>query len=287
MSVKNIDHKLRELVRTATRHLNLPDVAEVVLPAHMLSASESDAKHDKFGLVVLEDGNAGFFYRLLNVQPDRVEDYRAMAERAKGQSVVSLLENLTSNDLFERAITYGAINAATAATFQRTGFVPAEKKPTTDTLTSGCKVGMVGYFREQARQLVARGYTVHVLEINQAIVADVCREQPGGISASADPESLRQCDIVYCTASTLINGTLDSLLQALDTNLHIELVGPSAGCFPDPLFERGINVIGGSLITDINTAIDRIKQGKPWRNSVRKCTLEKGDYPGLPALLKA
>ena len=285
MTVESLDNQLRELVIFIAGHLNLPAIAEVVLPEHMLSSSESDAKHDKFGLVVLEDGNAGFFYRLLNVQPERIEDYRAMAISATGLPITSMLDNLNSNDLFERALGFGVINAATAATFQRTGFMPPEKVQNSS--SEARRIGMIGYFREQARQLVASGNTVCVLEINEKIVDEVHQHQPAGISASTNPASLSQCDVIFCTASTLINGTLDSLLDSLDNNIPIELVGPSAGCFPDPLFKRGISDIGGSLVTDIDTVIDRIRSGQPWRDSVRKYTLTKDSYPGIKKLISA
>lgn len=271
----------------AANQLKLPAIAEVVLPERLLSASETDAKHDKFGLVVLEDGSAGFFYRLLAAQAEHVAAYRTMAATSAGLSIASMLDKLASADPFERALAFGVINAATTATFRRTGFIPPEKTPAADSLLSGSCIGMVGYFREQARQLVSQGFRVVVLEINEAIVAEVLNQQPPGITASADPASLKQCDVIYCTASTLINGTVETLLHSLDTELRIELVGPSAGCFPDPLFERGIDVIGGSLVVDTAPVIERVRQGKPWRDSVRKCTLTSATYPGFEALVKS
>ena len=63
-----IDEDLVALTRDACARLALPRIAAVVLPEKMLSESEANAKHDKFGLVVLEDGSAGFFYRLLQVE---------------------------------------------------------------------------------------------------------------------------------------------------------------------------------------------------------------------------
>jgi len=139
---------------------------------------------------------------------------------------------------------------------------------------------MVGYFSEQARQLVASGHEVTVLELNPALST-----RQAQLVVSPDPEVLKDCEVIYCTASTLINGSLESLLQDHAVNTRFELVGPSAGCCPDPLFAQHVDAIGGSLINDVLKTEKCIKNGEPWRKSVQKFSLEAADYPGIDTLL--
>ena len=74
--MSTIDQELLSLTETVASALDLPRIKQVVLPDKMLSISEAQAKHDKFGVVVLGDGSAGFFYRLLDVNPAQLQHYR-------------------------------------------------------------------------------------------------------------------------------------------------------------------------------------------------------------------
>jgi len=143
-------------------------------------------------------------------------------------------------------------------------------------------VGMVGYFSEQARQLIRSGHQVAVLELNPALST----QQPQ-LTVSPDPAVLSDCQVIYCTASTLINGSLQGLLQGHAAGRRFELVGPSAGCCPDPLFSQHVDAIGGSLIEDVVQTEQRIQCGQPWRDSVQKFNLEAADYPGTDVLLES
>jgi len=279
--VTSLERQIADLALNISVHLNSPRIDRVVLPERMLSDSELNAKHDKFGLVVLDNGSAGFFYRLLDVQPELTDHYRQLSRNSAGLPLSSCIDTLKSDDLFERGIAWGAISALTATLFDKASY-----KPPVKTARQGQeipqRVGMVGYFSEQARQLVATGHELSVLELNPALST----RQPH-LTVSANPAVLRDCQVIYCTASTLINGSLDSLLQNHAANTRFELVGPSAGCCPDPLFSRHVDVIGGSLIKDVIQTEECIISGQPWRQSVQKFSLEAADYPGTQALLES
>lgn len=305
-----LDNDLLALTAKTVSTLDLPPIKEVVLPERMLSVSEAQAKHDKFGVVVLEDGSAGFFYRLLDTRADQIEAYRDKAQSLTGCSLTDAAQLLESDDAFHRALALGAINAATHALLHASGFqLPAKisdnktPRPSTKTSTANAtttnattahqqssqenvpSIGMVGYFRQQVESLRAQGNRVVVLELNPAFHT----EQPD-LHVSNDIASLDSCERIYCTASTLINNTLEGLLEhfsALALPPHIEVVGPSAGCFPDVLFKRGATVVGGSLITDTEKTCERIRLGEPWLDAARKFSLSKDEYPGIDKLLQS
>lgn len=286
---KTLDDQLIQMTQEVDRELNLSVVRDVVLPKHMLSASEAESKHDKFGLVLLDDGSAGFFYRLLEVDMKNLQRYRELAAASCGQSLSELVQNLKSDDLFERAISLGAANAATTSLFRAAGFTtpakPSSTKP--DARTNGQKrlqkIGMVGYFKQQVATLLEAGHEVVVLELNDAF-----HTEQEGLQISNSIETLADCNLVYCTASTLINNTVEGLLgyfTSLPILPHIEVIGPSAGCFPDVLFTRGVAVVGGSTILDVQLAVERVGEGMPWADAVTKFALPEDDYPGFDNLL--
>ena len=278
MTRSRLDNDLSALTRDACARFALPHIAEVVLPEKMLSESEANAKHDKFGLVVLEDGSAGFFYRLLQVEADKVEHYRSLARGTAGKQITDTLHDLGSGDLFTRGIALGAINASTAATFSKTGFeLPAKTRARN--IDTPQKIGMVGFFAQQARQLAQQGNTLAILELNEQLA-----QSTNNMEVTSNPLILKDCDVIYCTASTLINNTLEPLLETFQPETTVELIGPTAGCYPDPLFSRGIDSVGGSAVVDTERAIECVRAGRPWLESVRKYSLSKETYPGHSAL---
>ncbi len=83
----------------------------------------------------------------------------------------------------------------------------------------------------------------------------------------------------------LLNDTLDALLARCAGASAFALVGPGAGCLPDPLFARGVTLLGGTWPVDRPALLAAIREGTPWGESARKFALTRGDYPGLDALL--
>jgi len=229
-------------------------------------------------MVVLEDGSAGFFYRLLQVEADKVEHYRNLAAGTAGKQITDTLHDLGSDDLFTRGIALGAINASTAAAFSKTGFKLPGKIRSKHT-ESTQKIGMVGFFSQQAQQLVQQGNTLAVLELNEQLA-----QSTNNMEVTSNPQVLKDCDVIYCTASTLINNTLEPLLETFQPETKVELIGPTAGCYPDPLFSRGVDSVGGSAVVDTERAIECVRAGRPWLESVRKYSLSKDTYPGHKAL---
>jgi uncharacterized protein (DUF4213/DUF364 family) len=66
----------------------------------------------------------------------------------------------------------------------------------------------------------------------------------------------------------------------------VAVVGPGAGCLPDPLFERGATVVGGTRIVDPAAFLAALRSGERWGASARKYVLRRSDHPGFEALLE-
>ena len=88
------------------------------------------------------------------------------------------------------------------------------------------------------------------------------------------------------TASTLLNNSIDEVLEYSRAAQRRVMIGPTAGFFPDPLFERGISAIGGSEISSPEMARQRLSANLGLGESVRKFLLSAPDYPGLDRMMK-
>lgn len=263
------------MVEEVSRRVEIPPVRHLHIPPLKRNPS-MDAE---FGLIALEDGSAGFFYAWLG---DTLERMRVELDRDAlvHESAFELSTRFASNDEVERTVGLGAINAISQHVFRRAGYQPALTTASMGRLTFAAKdhVGMVGLFPSLARRLARDGIRLTVIEKKSNAVED-------GFRVSLDPTELEKCNNVLCTASTLLNDTLDEILTHSLAAKHIALIGPTASCLPDPVFARGVDVVGGSVVLDLDALLERLCHHEPWGPSVCKYTIARSEYPGFAALL--
>lgn len=69
-------------------------------------------------------------------------------------------------------------------------------------------------------------------------------------------------DVLFCTGTTLINNTLESILELFKRRARkIILIGPTASMIPDILFDYGIDVVGGMEIFNSEATIKILQEG--------------------------
>jgi hypothetical protein len=72
------------------------------------------------------------------------------------------------------------------------------------------------------------------------------------------------------TSTVLLNDTLDAVLAHCRQARAVAMIGPGAGCLPEPLFQRGVTTVGGTWIEDPAGFIAALKSGAPWGRFARK-----------------
>lgn len=101
------------------------------------------------------------------------------------------------------------------------------------------------------------------------------------LPAKAAPDVLPQVDVVAITSMTLVNHSLENLLKLCSPQATVLLLGPSTPLSPI-LFEHGVHVLSGSVVTDIDRVLAAIKQGANFRQvhraGVRLVTMGRDDY---------
>ena len=75
------------------------------------------------------------------------------------------------------------------------------------------------------------------------------------------------------------------MLEAAPRARHFALIGPGAGCLPDPLFAQGVTLLGGSWISDAPAFAAALASGAEWGRHAFKFALARDAYPGFDALL--
>ncbi len=256
----------------------LPRVASLLLPP-----PEADGTHQgEFCAVELEDGSLGLSFVLLG---DTLSGLRAPADQGlAGLPALELARGYATQHGAARALGFAAVNALTRHLYDRAGYVPASAGGSIGELDlqPGDHVGMVGLFPPLVPQVLARGARLTVVELRAELAGP-----RDGWRVTLDAGELAHCDKILSTSTVLLNDTLDAVLTHCRHARRVALVGPGAGCLPDPLFARGVTQFGGTWIVDAAAFKAALAAGAPWGASARKCVVTPAAYPGFDALLAA
>jgi uncharacterized protein (DUF4213/DUF364 family) len=87
---------------------------------------------------------------------------------------------------------------------------------------------------------------------------------PGEVPASSAQDVVPAADVVAITGMSLINHTFEDLLNLCPPEAYVIVLGPSAPLSP-VLFDYGVNLICGSLVTKIAPVLRAVRQGANFR----------------------
>jgi uncharacterized protein (DUF4213/DUF364 family) len=86
------------------------------------------------------------------------------------------------------------------------------------------------------------------------------RFDEGVLPDTACEELLPDADVVLITGSAIANGTIERLLQLSQMAREVGVLGPSASIIPDPLFNRGVDLVGGVIVTNADEVLTQCAQ---------------------------
>ena len=269
--------ELIALLERVASALPLPCVRALHLPP----PSADGSKDGEFCALELDDGSFGLSYVLLD---DTLAALRAGHDTLglQGAEAIAVARGYATATGSERTIGFAAVNAITRHLCERAGFRPADACDSIGGLDPrpGEQVGMVGLFPPLVRAIVARGAALTVLEQR----ADLAGPREGW-HVTLDPRELSACRQVLSTSTVLLNDTLDDVLAACHRAERLVLVGPGAGCLPDPLFSRGVSALGGAWVEEAEAFRDALVRGDAWGRHARKFMLERDAWPGFEDIL--
>lgn len=208
--------------------------------------------------VELTTGQVGVCYTFgSEITPDCCQIWRKAGTLA-GKPAIEIAELSKSWDLSESVVGVAALNALSQLAIER------NRKRYTITegdfvdhveIRKGDTVVLVGNIHPFVPKIKEKTQKLYILEKNPRL------REPKGLPDFAAEEVLPSADIVIITGTTLANGTIDHLLALSKNAREKSLVGPSASVFPDPLFERGVTLIGGIQVTDSEKIMQIISEG--------------------------
>jgi uncharacterized protein (DUF4213/DUF364 family) len=267
-------------------YLRLVDMLAAALPPaevtglYLPSLVDDGEYRDELGFVFLADGSVGPFYVSLDPILRTLWARHPWPDEVRGDPI-ALARGLRDGDLAGRALAIGAFNALSRRLMRCAGFEPPDRGAGQEVPVSqpDGPVGMVGYFCPVIDRLVDAGNEVLVLEQRPQRVP----ERPH-VRLTTRPEDLTGCGQVLCTASVLINDSLDALLAAC-RGAQFEVTGPTGSGLPDGLLTRGVQAVGGIVFDDPDRVREVLARGESWGIAGRKYRIRRQDYPGVETLV--
>jgi uncharacterized protein (DUF4213/DUF364 family) len=254
--------------------VDMPDIAEVFLPPLFKGAQPHDSE---FMAIRLHDDSVGISYVLLP------EDCRQAYEKLRAEpldtcSLAALATHFGTPDPIEHMLALATLNAMCSHVMRAHHM---QLDTATDSLgllniQSGDHVGMVGFFSPLIKRIEACGARLTVIELDESY-----RQRFPDLHITLDTAELRHCNKILCTSTTVYNNTLDSILNHCQNDAFVSVIGPTAGFFPDPLFDRGVDVVGGTFIHEGKLFMRLLNDKQRWTGARRKICFQKKTYTGL------
>jgi len=270
--------ELLDLVARIAAIAPLPEVGALHLPAPAASGS----RDGEFCGLELADGSIGLSYLLLGDTLQRLLAAQPGASLT-GMPALTLARWYADADPVRRTLGFAAVNAISQHFLRRAGYAFDWATDSIGLLDPqpGDRIGMVGLFRGLVDRIVDRGARLTVLELKSEAAGDF-----EGYRVTLDPRELAGCDKILSTTTILLNDTVEQVLAACSGARYLALVGPGGGCLPDPLFDRGVTVLGGTAIVDREGFANAIAHGEPWGAFAGKYCIVRDRYPGFEALAR-
>lgn len=276
-----LDQRLVALAAQIDEVLGNPRIADF----HFPTAQNSKSLKGEFCALRLEHGSSGLSYTLAQ---HHGFDRTAMRMPQPGDRAIHWVEHfavpMEQIPGPQRAAALATINALYNTLLRRcnTLLPAAENSFGLSDIVPGDKVGMIGFFPPLVKRLRKLNVDLTVIELRR----DLERQHPGLI-VTTDRRKLMPCNKVLCTSTTLLNQTLPQMIAAAPNAEQFALMGPSAGCPPEPLFALGVTALASAHIVDDDLLWQRLVAGEKLGDARQKCNLNENNTPRIAALLAA
>lgn len=229
--------------------------------------------------VTLSSGHTGMAFTPIGEMPEAVCCPRSasrmpMAGKLSGIAAGELLDWAHDGNVLKAAIGIALLNALSHYLCDRDGTPGYEISTGVDAVEGMSidphgKVVLVGALVPYIRMLKEKGCTFSILEKSpEPLKGD---ELDYYVPPTGAREALSHADLVIATGATMVNGSLDQLIEWTPEGSRIVVVGPTASMIPQALFRRGVERLGGVRITDPPTAMQIISEGGSGYHMFGKC----------------
>jgi uncharacterized protein (DUF4213/DUF364 family) len=188
--------------------------------------------------VLLDDGSCGVSFTFRNeLGPEcgLIDE----AGELTGRNCGEIIDWAMDMNLAKCAVGLACINAVLQQYLE--GFSTGNALDEID-FRPGDTVGMIGYFKPVIDKVEGKAKDIFIFERN---ITD-----KGMLPDWAEDIYLPKCDVVIITGTTLLNKTLDGILEKCKKAREIVVMGPTASLCPQVLRDYGVTLLAGVKVVD-------------------------------------
>lgn len=203
--------------------------------------------------VKLSNSSYGISSTVLDCHYHRPKEKRDFSDftpnKITGQSVSSLFETDKKSCIID-TLRIAVINAISSKLLEKGKYNFLENTDPIDLidLSREKTITIVGAFQSYIRKISSTDNHLNVLELNKNALCDehIKYYVPAEEYRNVIPGS----DILIITGLTLVNNTIDNLLETVSPNTTVIVTGHSSSLIPDILFKNKVNIVGATRIVN-------------------------------------
>lgn len=138
-----------------------------------------------------------------------------------------------------------------------------------------CMVGAIIPLLKRLREL--RPTSVSIIDHKQETRAEAEADFGTFMPTEQTAFALARCQTAVFTGAAIANGSIEQLIAQVPDDAAIAVVGPTAGFVPEPLFRRHVALVGTSVVTNSDRALELLAEGgggyRLFTSCVRKINL--------------
>ncbi len=206
--------------------------------------------------VCLSDGRVGLAMHFLGDGTFGNEDESLQPEmirRLEGLPATEVIRYLGDSDPLKSSAAVACVNALELGEEVQDGhFLDVLDLHPSDTF------GMIGNFVPLLDRIRP--------QVKDLLVFELVGDEANGILPTClAPVRLPECDVVVITGTTLINGTLEKLLDACTRARDVVLAGPSTILYPDAYTHTPVTWLAGARVMDPETVLAKTEEAFSFR----------------------
>jgi hypothetical protein len=177
-----------------------------------------------------------------------------------------VLEMGKSSNSLKRTAATSALNAFIKKTGEDISSYESSDTSVLDIIKNDDRVAMVGHFAPMIPGILRKASTLYVAEkrpIKDERITIVPDEEL--------EETIASSDVAIITGTTLLNNSLDPLLESVSQASNAILLGPTTPLYPEPFFEEGFTAVMGTRIYDAPTMLRVVSQAGGTKQLHRNC----------------
>lgn len=229
-----------------------------------ITESIREAVRDKASQCIVRDVRIGLMYTAVQVEGENTglaysfgrRDTQGCSSKSGGVSLAGrkaeeLLSFLGSENPVESSLGLAAANALVECRQQ--DFIAGDILDVIS-LDSEDRVAMVGFFQPIAEVVRERAGSLKIFEQNLS-------PSPGLLPEEKAYELIPSCSVAIITATSIVNRTLDGLLEAARNCREVVLLGASTPMIPEAFRGTPVTLLSGVVVTDSDGILRVVSEG--------------------------